>query len=154
VGHEHGVTFSQPLGDTVVLLEAQGAPGVRVRNNPGVRTDWRGYAVVPYASAYQENRIAIDTGSLGPDVDVAESVVNVVPTRGAVVRATFNARTGYRALITLLYQNSPVPFGAMVKLNESDTMSIVGSDGEVYMSGLNDGDTITVRWGRKPAAPK
>ncbi len=154
VGHEHGVTFSQPLGDTVVLLEAQGAPGVRVRNNPGVRTDWRGYAVVPYASAYQENRIAIDTGSLGPDVDVAESVVNVVPTRGAVVRATFNARTGYRALITLLYQNSPVPFGAMVKLNESDTMSIVGSDGEVYMSGLNDGDTITVRWGAKTCRAK
>jgi outer membrane usher protein len=109
VGHEHGVTFSQPLGDTVVLLEAQGAPGVRVRNNPGVRTDWRGYAVVPHASAYQENRIAIDTGSLGPDVDVAESVVNVVPTRGAVVRATFNARTGYRALITLLYQTRRCP---------------------------------------------
>jgi outer membrane usher protein len=125
VGHEHGVTFSQPLGDTVVLLEAQGAPGVSVRNNPGVKRT--GAAMVPYASAYQENRIAIDTGSLGPDVDVDESVVNVVPTRGAVVRATFNARTGYRALITLLYQNSPVPFGAMVKLNESDTMSIVGA---------------------------
>ncbi|HFU1332696.1 TPA: FimD/PapC C-terminal domain-containing protein [Enterobacter kobei] len=77
-----------------------------------------------------------------------------MPTRGAVVRATFNARTGYRALITLLYQNSPVPFGAMVKLNESDTMSIVGSDGEVYMSGLNDGDTITVRWGAKTCRAK
>ena len=154
VGHEHGVTFSQPLGDTIVLLEAQGASGVSVRNNPGVKTDWRGYAVVPYASAYQENRIAIDIGSLGPDVDVDESVVNVVPTRGAVVRATFKARTGFRALITLLYQNSPVPFGAMVKLNGSDAMSIVGSDGEVYMSGLNDGDSITVQWGAKTCRAK
>ncbi|WP_233501690.1 fimbria/pilus outer membrane usher protein [Pantoea sp. AG1095] len=154
IGHEHGVTFSQPLGDTVVLLEAQGASGVRVRNNPGVKTDSRGYAVVPYASAYQENRIALDTGSLGADVDVAESVVNVVPTRGAVVRATFNTRTGRRALITLMYQNSPVPFGATAKLNESDAMSIVGSDGEVYMSGLNDGDGITVQWGAKTCRAK
>ncbi|MCK7254777.1 FimD/PapC C-terminal domain-containing protein [Enterobacter roggenkampii] len=42
----------------------------------------------------------------------------------------------------------------MVKLNGSDAMSIVGSDGEVYMSGLNDGDSITVQWGAKTCRAK
>ncbi|WP_255964886.1 fimbria/pilus outer membrane usher protein [Klebsiella pneumoniae] len=31
---------------------------------PTVRTDWRGYAVLPYATEYRENRIALDTNTL------------------------------------------------------------------------------------------
>ncbi|WP_236699811.1 fimbria/pilus outer membrane usher protein [Type-E symbiont of Plautia stali] len=146
VAHEKGVTFSQPLGDTVVLLEAEGAPDLKVDNNPGVKTDRQGYAVLPYASAYQVNRIAIDTRSLDSDVDISESVVNVIPTRGAVVRAEFRARTGYRALIKLIYKNKTVPFGALVKLDRENIMSIVGYDGEVYLSGLNVGDNISASW--------
>lgn len=148
VAHENGITFSQPLGDTVALVKAEGTDGLKIRNNPGVKTDWRGYAIVPYVSSYQENRIAIDTRSLGPDTDLTESVISVVPTRGAVVRASFSPRTGVRALIKLLYKNKPVPFGAVVKLNGADTMSIVGSEGEVYLSGLNNGNRISVMWGQ------
>ena len=146
VVHDQGVTLSQPLGDTVVLLQADGVPGVKVNNNPGVKTDWRGYAILPYASAYQENRVAIDTRSLGPDVDITESVINVVPTRGAVVRAKFHVRTGYRALIRLTHQNKPVPFGSQVTLERENIMSIVGDQGEVYISGLHDGDKLSVSW--------
>lgn len=147
VAHENGVTFSQQLGDTIALVQVEDMPGLKVRNNPGVITDRRGYAVVPYTSAYKENRITIDTGSLGLDTDIEESVVSVVPTRGAVVRAPFYARTGSRALIKLLYSNKPVPFGSIVKLNGSNVMSIVGADGEVYLSGLNNKDIIFVMWG-------
>ena len=146
--HENGVTFSQPPGDTVALVQAKGVSGVKIRNNPGVKTDWRGYAVVPYVSAYQENAIAIDTRSLGPETDIAESVVSVVPTRGAVVRASFKVATGYRALVKLLFKHKPVPFGAVVKMHDSDMMSIVGNEGEVYLSGLNNGDPVSVRWGQ------
>lgn len=147
IAHENGVTLSQPLGDTVALVEAKGAADLKIRNNPGVKTDWRGYAVVPYTSAYKENSIAIDTRSLGSETDIAESVVSVLPTRGAVVSASFKATTGYRALITLLYGKKPVPFGAVVKMNGRDSMSIVGNEGEVYLSGLNNGDRISVIWG-------
>lgn len=148
VAHEDGVTFSQPLGDTIMLVKAEGASGLKILNNSGVKTDWRGYAIVPYASAYQENRIAIDTRSIKDNTDIAESVINVVPTRGAVVRAKFNVRTGDRALIKLLYKNEPVPFGAMVKLEGSDVISIVGNNGELYLSGLNKGEHISVSWGQ------
>ncbi|MFP1451638.1 fimbria/pilus outer membrane usher protein [Escherichia coli] len=30
VGHENGITLSQPLGDTNVLIKAPGAGGVRI----------------------------------------------------------------------------------------------------------------------------
>ena len=58
LAHANGITLSQPLNDTVVLVKAPGAGGVKVENQTGVRTDWRGYAVLPYATEYRENRIA------------------------------------------------------------------------------------------------
>lgn len=146
VAHENGITFSQPLGDTVTLVKAAGAPDVSIQNNAGVSTDWRGYAVVPYASAYQKNRVAIDTQTLGQDTDIDETVQDVVPTRGAVVRATFNAKTGQRALLTLMYRGKPIPFGALVKQKGYDNVSIVGEKGEVYLSGMKDSDTLNVTW--------
>ncbi|WP_338628939.1 fimbria/pilus outer membrane usher protein [Enterobacter sp. JJBC] len=146
VAHENGITLSQPLGDSVTLVKAAGASGVSIQNNPGVSTDWRGYAVVPYASAYQNNRVAIDTQTLGQNTEIEETVLGVVPTRGAVVRATFNAKAGQRALLTLMYQGKPVPFGALVKQNGQDNVSIVGENGEVYLSGLDDATMLTVQW--------
>ena len=82
VAHSHGVTLSQPLGDTNVLIEAPGADDVKVENATGVKTDWRGYAVVPYATTYRKNRMALDTTTLGDKVDLDNAVVDVVPTPG------------------------------------------------------------------------
>lgn len=64
VAHADGVTLSQPLGDTNVLVKAPGADDVRVQNATGVSTDWRGYAVVPYATSYRANRISLDATTL------------------------------------------------------------------------------------------
>ena len=64
---------------------------MKVENQTGVRTDWRGYAVLPYATEYRENRIALDTNT-ADNVDLDDAVVSVVPTHGAIVRANFNAR--------------------------------------------------------------
>ena len=43
-GMKNGITLSQPLGDTNVLIKAPGAGGVRIENQTGILTDWRGYA--------------------------------------------------------------------------------------------------------------
>ncbi|GGD10827.1 hypothetical protein GCM10011513_05350 [Franconibacter daqui] len=50
VAHRHGVTLGQPLGETFALVEAPGASGTAIANQSGVKTDYRGYAIVPYAS--------------------------------------------------------------------------------------------------------
>lgn len=42
---------------------------MKVENQTGVRTDWRGYAVLPYATEYRENRVALDTNTLADNVD-------------------------------------------------------------------------------------
>jgi len=151
LAHRHGITLSQPLGDTNVLIEAPGADNVKVENATGVRTDWRGYAVVPYATTYRKNRMALDTTTLGDKVDLDNAVVDVVPTQGAVVRASFKAHVGIRALLTLLRNHEPIPFGATVTRDDEGAGSIVAEAGQVYLSGLAPKGVLKVQWGEGAA---
>lgn len=150
VVHENGVTLSQPLGDTNVLIAAPGADGVSVENGTGVKTDWRGYAVLPYSTTYRTNRIALDTNTLGNNVDIDDAVVDVVPTQGALVRAKFKANVGVRALLTLVKGGKPVPFGATVSRTDAENVGMVGDDGQAYFAGLPLKGTIKAVWGNEP----
>lgn len=153
VVHPGGVTFSQALGNSVAVVRAPGAAGVSVMNG-GVRTDSRGYAVVPYLSLYQNNTIGLDPSTLPEDVDLTQSSVNVYPTKGAVVAAAFATRTGFQALITLTRDGVPVPFGTVVSLvqdGKESNGSIVGDAGKVYLSGLPEQGKLLAVWGRGSA---
>jgi outer membrane usher protein len=152
LAHADGVTFSQPLGDTNVLIKAPGASGVSIENQTGVKTDWRGYAVMPYATVYRYNRIALDTNTMSNSTDVENNVSSVVPTEGAVVRATFDTRIGVRALITVRRGAQPVPFGAIVREAASGVTSMVGDDGQIYLSGLPLSGELLIQWGEGPGA--
>ncbi|WP_223810681.1 fimbria/pilus outer membrane usher protein [Pantoea sp. M_9] len=147
--HENGLTAGQSGGETFALVKMPGAAGVPINNQPGVKTDYRGYALVPFTSPYRNNEIAVSTENLPKDVDVAVTSQNVVPTRGAVVRATYRARVGQRALISLRRADGrPVPFGATVSYGEAGQEgAIVGDQGEVYLSGLASSGKLTARWG-------
>lgn len=144
--HSGGLTFGQSLGDTSVLIAAPGVSGVGVENQTGVHTDWRGYAIVPYASVYRENRIALDTTTLDDHTDIDNAVSHVVPTRGAVVRATFKGHSGSRVLMILTFNGKPLLFGTVVTVG--DLSGIVGDAGQVYLSGMPDEGTIVAQWGK------
>ncbi|MFP7609908.1 fimbrial biogenesis usher protein [Serratia quinivorans] len=143
--HGGGLTLGQPLGDTSVLIAVPGISGVAVENETGVRTDWQGYAIKPYASVYRENRVALDTASLDDHTDIDEAVSRVVPTRGAVVRAAFRGHSGSRILMTLNYHGKPLPFGTMVTAGERG--GIVGDEGQVYLSGMPEKGRVRAEWG-------
>ncbi|WP_411754923.1 fimbria/pilus outer membrane usher protein [Serratia sp. (in: enterobacteria)] len=150
VAHQDGITFGQPMGETIALVKAPGAGGTGVNNQAGVKTDWRGYAIVPYVSPYRKNQVQLNTETLADDVEVELTSQNVVPTRGAVVRANFQASVGQRMLMTLLRQGgAPVPFGATVSDPAQKTAQgfIVGDNGQVYLTGMADSGSLNVKWG-------
>ena len=152
LAHADGVTLSQPMNDTVVLIKAPGADNVKVENQTGVQTDWRGYAVLPYATEYRENRVALDTNSLADNVDLDDAVVSVVPTHGAIARAEFKAHVGLKLLMSLIYNGKPVPFGALVTPAGSQGSSIVADNGQVYLSGMPLAGKVLAKWGEGPNA--
>ncbi|EFE2562897.1 fimbrial biogenesis outer membrane usher protein [Escherichia coli] len=143
-----GITFGQPLGDTMVLVKAPGADNVKIENQTGIHTDWRGYAILPFATEYRENRVALNANSLADNVELDETVVTVIPTHGAIARATFNAQIGGKVLMTLKYGNKSVPFGAIVTHGENKNGSIVAENGQVYLTGLPQSGKLQVSWGK------
>ncbi|WP_410516546.1 fimbrial biogenesis usher protein (plasmid) [Pantoea allii] len=146
--HRNGLTLGQPLGETSVLVAAPGASGVQVDSEAGVTTDWRGYAIKPYASAYRENRVSLSTASVDDNTEVDSVVNRIVPTKGAVVMARFKVQSGFRVLMTLTKTDGkPLPFGAMV--SAEDNSSIVGDDGQVYLSGMPEKGMLTASWGEQ-----
>ncbi len=147
IAHADGITFGQPLGDTMVLVKAPGADNVKIENQPGIHTDWRGYAILPFATEYRENRVALNANSLADNVELDETVVTVIPTHGAIARATFNVQIGGKVLMTLKYGNKSVPFGAIVTHGENKNGSIVAENGQVYLTGLPQSGKLQVSWG-------
>lgn len=161
IAHSHGITLSQPLGDTVALIEAPGADNARVVNNTGVKTDFRGYAVVPFLTPYRRTSVSLDTTTLGDKVELENSAKDVIPTRGAIVRTSFNAHVGYRVMMTLKRPDGrPLPFGTTVALlteaaegeksNDSINTGIVGEQGETFLSGLPEKGQLMAQWGNSP----
>jgi len=153
IAHAHGVTFGQPMGDTVALVEAPGASGTGVDNQTGVKTDYRGYAVVPYVTPYHHNTVTLDTESLPAGADVGQATKVVTPTRGAVVRVSFDTRVGSRVLLTLTRADGhPVPFGATAAPAHENGEFIVGDGGQVYLTGMHTRGTVDVSWGKGASA--
>lgn len=149
--HGDGVTFSQELGETVALVEAPGADGLSVENATGVSTDWRGYTVKTQLNPYDENRVAIDSNYFAKaNIELDNTVVNLVPTRGAVVKAAFVTHVGYRVLFNVTQANGkPAPFGAMAttQLDSGTVSGIVGDNGDLYLAGMPKSGDFLLAWG-------
>ncbi|WP_323085979.1 fimbria/pilus outer membrane usher protein [Providencia alcalifaciens] len=147
--HRHGLTLAPMLGNAMALVSAPGVEGVKV-NTGNTTTNSRGYAVAPYMSNYQRNMVSLDPTTLPDGADIENNSVNVYPTKGAVVEANFKTHIGLQALLTLVFDGKPVPFGATASLKDSngeDNSSIVGDAGMVYLSGMPQVGSLLVQWG-------
>ncbi|MDX6019941.1 fimbria/pilus outer membrane usher protein [Scandinavium sp. V105_16] len=148
VAHPHGVTLSQPLGDTFAIINARGASGIRFQNQRGVATDVFGNAIIPSLTPYQINNIRVDTTSLPEDVDTNATTLTTIPSRSAAVAATLEAQVGYRALIKLSRsQNRSVPFGAIASANVKGVTGIVDDTSTLYLAGIGESTRLLIKWG-------
>lgn len=147
--HANGITFGQSLGETAILVKAPGAKNVNIENYIGVQTDRRGYALIPYATAYRENRIALDTNSFSNNLTIHNNVKSVVPIQGAIARASFKTDIGLRALATISHKEKSIPYLSKVIQTDSNIQSIADSDGLVYLTGLSPKGTLKITWGQK-----
>lgn len=107
---------------------------------------------MPYVTPYRESTLSLDTATLPDGADIELSSQKITPTRGAIVRARFDTRVGKRVLMTLTRSNGePVPFGAMVTTADNASSSIVGDNGQVYLTGMADTGTLMAKWGQAAA---
>ncbi|MGR4897365.1 fimbria/pilus outer membrane usher protein [Stenotrophomonas sp. LARHCG68] len=144
-----GLLLTQPMGETVAVATVPDAKGVHFERYPGVSTNRDGKAVIPHLNPYRINRIAIETGRLPRGVEIRNPVTEVVPTRGAVVRADFDAIVGVQAAFALIdAHGAPLPLGAMAENDEGQVLGVVGTGGLAFVGGLQKSPgSFLVRWG-------
>ncbi|HBP0508846.1 fimbria/pilus outer membrane usher protein [Pseudomonas aeruginosa] len=148
VVHKGGVTFGQPVGETFGLVEVPDVGGVGIDGYSTVRTDKRGYAVVPYMQPYRYNWVNLDTNTLGSDTEIAENSQMLVPTRGAVVTKRFDAESGRRVQFELtLSSGEKIPFGAQAYDQSEKVVGMVDNLSRLLVFGIEDQGRLEVRWG-------
>jgi len=148
VVHGGGVNLSRTVGDTFALMKMEGIKGTDVRTEGGIPVSRNGYAVVTFAQPYRLNALRPDTHNLGADVELEDTVKQVVPRRGAIVQATFRGVSGRRAQFALqLADGKPVPFGANVEdAQTGKQLGIADPAGKAFVLLQEEKGTLTVKW--------
>lgn len=147
VAHGGGVNFGQALGDTFALVQVKGVPDARVSSTSNVKTGSNGYAIVPYAQPYHANWISLDTRQLSADVELETAVIQVVPRRGAVALARFDASVGRRVQFELVQaDDSRLPLGAVVEDAQGKVLAAVDPTSHALVLSEQDSGELIVKW--------
>lgn len=152
--HAHGVTLSPyPLRDTFGVLTLTGTPGIKVSTPSGpVWSDRRGYAVLPQLTPFGRSAIEVDTRSLPRNVDIANGSAVIRVGRGAVRNIDFRvARTRRLLLETRLPDGRTLHEGAIVSDSRDELVSLVQSDGQVFIPNALDKPRL---WVGEPGQPR
>ncbi|EKY6658256.1 fimbrial biogenesis outer membrane usher protein, partial [Escherichia coli] len=144
--HPYGLSFTQPLGDTMALVKAEGAGNLKVSNNSGVYTDHNGYAVVPYLTPYRRTNLTLDSSLLSDNVDLLSDSRPVVPTNGALALADFPTTSGKKVMFT--FDNVNIPFGSSASVQNKNSIStgIVDEQQRVWLTGVPEKGNVHVKW--------
>ncbi len=141
--HRAGVT-----GGTRMLIDTQGVPDVPVRGyGRSSRTNAWGKAIIGDMNSYYRNQASIDLNQLGENAEATTSVVQATLTEGAIGYRKFDVVAGAKTMAVIkLDDGSEPPFGAVVMNARKQQTGLVNDGGNVYLSGINAGDTMTVHW--------
>ncbi|PAJ98116.1 usher CupC3 [Burkholderia ubonensis] len=150
VVHGGGITLGQPVGETFAVVEVPKVRDVTFGGSSTIRTDRRGYAVVPYLQPYRQNWLNIDPSSIGTHTEITDNAKMVVPTRGAIVKTRFEAESGRRVQFELSQdEGGKVPFGAQAYDAKGKLLGMVDNQSRLLVFGIEDKGSIDVRWGDK-----
>ncbi|MBR8128937.1 fimbria/pilus outer membrane usher protein [Burkholderia ambifaria] len=148
VVHGGGVTLGQPLGETFAVVQVPKVRDVTFGGAPTVRTDRRGYAIVPYVQPYRQNWLNIDPSSIDTHTEIADNAKMVVPTRGAIVKTRFDVESGRRVQFELSRDaGGKVPFGAQAYDAKGKLLGMVDNQSRLLVFGIEDQGSIDVQWG-------
>ncbi|MDR2324714.1 MAG: fimbrial biogenesis outer membrane usher protein [Acidovorax sp.] len=150
VAYGGGVVLSPSVGETMGIVEAQGASGARVTASSGLRVDRFGHALVAGLTPFASNEVELDPKGLPLSVELKSTTQRAAPTAGAVVPLKFETEGGGRAVLlrASLATGQPVPFGAQVLDTQSRNVGTVAQTGRIVLRGVrSNAATLQVKWG-------
>ncbi len=152
IAHSDGITLSPNVGDTMAIITADGAKDAALMT--GSKFDRFGNAVVTQLASNTANQISVNVNTLPDDITFKDTSMMVYPTDGAVIKRNFKTKIGYQVIINMSTSGKTPPFGAIASFvsddNDDDVNTgIVGSNNQLYMSGLPNSGSINIKWGNQ-----
>lgn len=141
------VETTRAVQDSFALVEVAGVPDVMVYvdNQPIMRTDEKGYALIRNLRPYEENRISVDPAELPIDTAIGSRVLAIAPAFRSGSRLRFPVERERGATFRLIRSDgSPIPSGAEVIVKSQ--RFAVALDGLVYVTNLDHGLIATAEW--------
>lgn len=141
--------LSRRLDDSFAVVKVGGYPNVPVfaDNHVVAQTDASGSALVPALRAYEENRISIRQDALPLDAQMDRMSLSVTPRRRSGSLVEFPVHTVHGALLRIVLDDgSPLPAGAVVRIEGGEEAFPVARRGEAYVTGLGRYNELQASW--------
>lgn len=144
VFHPGGVTLGQSISpkEPFAIISAPGASNVSVTTKSGVKTDSRGYAIVPALTAYRQNSIGIDSTTADDFTTLTSTQTQATPGFGTAIAANFGTNIGRKAWLQVLYRHKPLSLGTELQGSNGAT-GIVDDKGYAWITGLSDDEVLS-----------
>lgn len=140
---------SRQINGAFGVVEVPGISGVTVYsdNHPVAVTDKRGYALIPSMRPYQYNSISLSAEELPLSAQVPTLQLDAVPRAQSAVIIKFPITTTRGGTLNIVLEDGkPLPAGAIVQIAGQSQQFPVGLNGEVYLTGLSEHNTIEAIW--------
>lgn len=117
---------------------------VNLNNRPIAVTGPHGRALLSDLRSYQSNRISINPLELPPNTSISVSAMDVVPMKESGVAVSFGGSVDSSALVVLRAPTGAfLPVGTPILLSATGEIFPMGYDGQVWIEGLNQKNTVT-----------
>ncbi|MCG9666145.1 hypothetical protein C9980_20650 [Vibrio mediterranei] len=129
---ENTVLPTRRLSDTNILVRVDDVEGLKIRNAGKTNAD--GFALIPSASAYSQNRVSVESKSIPDGVYLDNTVANTIPSEGALTLVTYHVKKGRDTMLKLRQE---VSLGTKLYSNDAPISSYFDSDGRVFIAAFD-----------------
>lgn len=149
VAHPKGVTLSNDLGDTFVIIHAKGADGAKINGTIGNRLDYFGNGILSYAQPYSVNYVGIDTTDISDSVELSATEQQVIPRANNAILVNFNTTVGHVVFFELAQNEHLPPLGTDVLDSEGNVVGMVAQGGKIYTRGVAEKGKLHLQWDKQ-----
>ncbi|WP_410481989.1 fimbria/pilus outer membrane usher protein [Pseudomonas plecoglossicida] len=135
LAHSSGIVLGPYMGETSALVHIPEVAGLTLKNTPSSQTNPQGYLLAPNLRPYRLNSLVLHTDDLSPEIIIDNATQQVVPRRGAIVKASFPSRQVMRMVLTLQSADGhPLPFGTQITDAKGNALAVVGQAGQALVA--------------------
>ncbi len=138
---------SRRITDSYGLVRLPGMENVRINvdNQFVATTNAQGEAFLPRLHSWSPNRVSIDQGNLGMDIEIDSLLMRPVPAWRSGVLIEFPVRRVMAATLTVRDEQGIVlPSGSVASVAGQSASFPLGRDGLLYLTGLETENSVTV----------